>query len=94
MMYMAIGKLDKMLINLKKQAQIEIKAQVEALIFNEVFTIIPAKYFNYSNILFIEYATEFPKHIKRNNYVIERKKRKQPSFGLIYSLALIKKQKL
>ena len=47
------------------------EAQIVALIFNKALIIVLAEYSNYSNVFLIEYAVEFLKQIKINNYAIE-----------------------
>ena len=49
-----------------------------------------AKYFDYSNVFSVENATELPKNIRINEYIIKLKKGKQSLFGSIYSLRQIK----
>ena len=71
----------------KKQAQI--KAQVGALLFNEAFTEVLAEYSDYNNVFLAEYVAEFSENMGINEYAIELKKSKQPSFGPIYSLELV-----
>ena len=46
-------------IYFKKQAQIEIKTYIKALLFNKTLIIILAKYFNYNNVFLIENIIEF-----------------------------------
>ena len=54
MVYIALWKQEKMLVYLKKQALIEDKALIRALIFDEALTVIPAEYCYYSNIFLLE----------------------------------------
>ena len=49
-----------------------------------------AKYSNYNNIFSAKNAALLPKYIRINNHTIELKKDKHLSFGLIYSLELVK----
>ena len=87
-MYIASRKQEKVLMYFKRQVQIKAqsKAQVEALIFDEAPTVIPAEYFYYSNVFLMEYAVKLPDHTGINDHAIKLKKGKQPSFGPIYSL--------
>ena len=78
--YIAIRKREKMLINSKKQVQ------VRALLFNKAPTKVPAEYSNYSNVFSAEYATELSENIRINEYAIKLEDGKQPPFGLIYNL--------
>ena len=48
--HMAIQKREKMPMYLKKQAQIQEKVQVRALIFDEALTIVSVEYSDYSNV--------------------------------------------
>ena len=57
-LHLAIQMQKEMPVHLKRQAQIQNKAQVGTLIFDKALTIIPTEYFNYSNI--------FSKSIQRN----------------------------
>ena len=49
-----------------------------------------AEYSNYNNIFLIENTAKFLKNIKINKRVIKLEESKQPFFGFIYSLKLIK----
>lgn len=60
-----------MLVYLKKQAQIEKKAQVRAFIFDKAFTKIFAEYFNYNNFFSAKNTAELLKHSRMNNYIIK-----------------------
>ena len=86
--YMAIRKQEKMLVHSKKQAH------VGALLFNKAFIEVLAKYFNYSNVFSVKYIVELPKNTGINKHTIKLEKGKQPSFGPIYSLALIELETL
>ena len=79
-----------MVIYLKKQTQIKVKIQVEALLYNKVSIIILIKYSNYSNIFLIKNIIDFFEYIKINDYIIKLEKSKQLFFKLIYNLGLIK----
>ena len=79
-----------MSMHFKKQAQIEVKAQVkaqiEALIFDETPIIVMVKYFDYSNVFSAENVKQLPEHTGINDYTIELEEDKQPTLGQIYSL--------
>ena len=68
------------------EKQVQIKAQVKALLFNKALIEVPVEYSNYSNIFLAEYATELPVNIGINEHTIKLKKDKQPLFRPIYSL--------
>ena len=51
---MAIKQQEKMSVHFKKQTQIQNKAQVRALIFDEALTQVPEEYFDFNNIFLIE----------------------------------------
>lgn len=70
----------------EKQTQIKVEDWVEVFIFNEVSTIVSAKYFNYNNIFPVKYATELLKNIKINEYTIKLDKNKQLFFRSIHNL--------
>ena len=76
----------------KRQAQI--KAQVGALLFNKVFTEIPAEYSNYGDVFSTEYTAELPENTGMNEYAIKLEEGKQPPFGPIYSLRPIELETL
>ena len=78
----------------KRQIQIKIKAQVRALIFDEVSTVILAEYSNYNNIFLIKNVIKLPEYTEINHYVIKLDEEKQLSFGLIYSPGLIELETL
>ena len=63
-------------INLEKQAQIKVKAQVRALLFNKAFTKVLAEYFNYNNIFSAENIVELSENSGINKHVIKLKKDK------------------
>ena len=81
-------------VNLKKQTQIEAKAQVGALIFDKASIVVLAEYSDYSNVFSAEYTAEFLENTGINKYAIKLEEDKQPLFGLIYSLGLIKLETL
>ena len=70
--HVAIREQEKISVHSKRQAHIQDKAHVSALIFNKAPTAIPAKYFNYSNIYSAEYAIELLKHTRVNDHTIEQ----------------------
>ena len=84
--HVAIKKQEKMPVHSEKQAQIQDKAQVKALLFDKAPTEVPAEYSNYSNVFLVENVAELPENTGMNKYAIELKEGKQPSFGPIYSL--------
>ena len=90
--YIAIQEFKKMRVYFKKQALIKTQSrnQIGALLFDEIVTVFPIKYSNYSNILSTENTIALPKHIGINDYVIILEEGKQSPFGLIYNLELIK----
>ena len=51
---------------------------------------IPVKYFDYSNIFSAEYIAKFPEYTRINDHAIKLEEDKQPFFGPIYSLRLVK----
>ena len=66
------------------------QAQVRALLFDKTLTEIPAEYFNYSNVFLVENTVELSENIGINKYAIKLEEDKQPLFGPIYSLELVK----
>ena len=83
-----------MLVYLKKQVQIKMKAQGQDIIFDEAPMAVLAEYFDYRNIFLAEYAAELLEHTRMNNHAIELEKRKQSPFGLIYSLEIVELETL
>lgn len=79
---------------LKKQVQIQDKAQIRALIFDDASIIILVECFNYNNVFLVEYVVELSKHTRMNNYSIKLKEGKQLSFSPIYSLEPIELETL
>ena len=65
---------------------LQIKAQVKALLFNEILIEILVEYSNYNNIFSIEYIAELLKNTGINEHTIELEEGKQPPFRSIYSL--------
>ena len=86
--HVAIQEEEKMLMHLKKLAQIQDKAQVRALLFDKATIEIPAEYSNYSSIFLAENAAKLLKNTGINEHAIKLEKGKQPSIGLIYSMGL------
>ena len=72
----------------------ERQAQVGALLFNEAPTEIPAEYSDYSNVFSAEHAAELPENTGMNEHAIKLEEGKQPLFGPIYSLGLVKLETL
>ena len=91
-MHVVIREQEEMPMYSKRQTQI--KAQVEALLFNEAPTKVLAEYSNYSDIFSAEYAAELLENTRMNEYAIKLKKGKQPPFGPIYSLELVELETL
>ena len=77
-------------LHLKSQAQIKIKVQVGALLFNETSIEVPAEYSNYSNIFPVENVAKLPKNTEINEHAIKLEKDKQLPFGPIYNLDPVK----
>ena len=86
-MHMAIQKQEEMPVHSKRRAQIQDKAQVRALLFDEAPTAVPAEYSDYSNVLLAENAMEISENTGMNEHIIKRKKDNQLPFGLIYNLS-------
>ena len=96
--HMAIREQEEIAMDPDKKAQIEAKsgaqsgtqiqdkAQVGALIFDEAPTEVPAEYSDYSNVFSAENVAEIPENTKINEHAIELEEGKQPTFGPIYSL--------
>ena len=70
-------------------AQIQDKAQVGALLFDEAPTEVLAEYSDYSNVFSTENAAELPENTEMNEHAIKLEEGKQPPFGHIYSLGLV-----
>ena len=77
-----------MLVYSKKQAQ------VGALLFDKVFTEVPAEYFDYNDVFSAENIAELPENTGINEHVIKLEKDKQLLFGPIYSLGPIELETL
>ena len=70
------------------------QVQIRALLFDKAFTEVLAKYFDYSNVFSMEYATELLENTEINEHVIKLKKGKQPPFRSIYSLGPVELETL
>ena len=81
---MAIWEQEKKPIYFKKQAQI--KAQIEALLFNKAFIEVSVKYSDYSNVFSVKNAIKFLKNSRMSDHAIKLEKDKLPPFESIYSL--------
>ena len=62
----------------KKQVQIKSQSgvQIGTLLFNKIFTEVPAEYFNYNNIFLIENVAKFLENTKINKHAIKLKEDK------------------
>ena len=85
-LYVVIWEWEEMLVHSEKWAQIQDIAQVKTLLFAEIFTKVPAEYFNYSNIFLAENTAELLEKTKINEHAIKLEESKQPPFKPIYSL--------
>ena len=74
--------------------QVQIKAQVGALLFNKTLTEILAEYSNYSNVFSAKYAAKLLENTRKNEHAIKLEEGKQPSFEPIYSLGLVELETL
>ena len=81
-------------VHSERQAQIQNKAQVGALLFNKSPTEVPAEYSDYSNVFSVENVTELPENTGINEHAIELEKSKQPPFRPIYSLGPVELETL
>ena len=70
----------------KSGTQIQNKAQVKVLLFDEAPTEVPTEYSNNSNVFSVENIAELPENTGMNKHAIELEEDKQPPFGPIYSL--------
>ena len=91
---MAIWEQEKMPVHAERQAQIQDRAQIGALLFDKALTEVPVEYFDYSNVFSTENAAELSENTEMNEYAIELKEGKQPLFGPIYSLGLVELETL
>ena len=58
-------------VHAEKQAQIQDRTQVGALLFDEAPTEIPVEYSNYSDVFSAENAAELPENTGMNEHAIE-----------------------
>ena len=86
---MAMDPNRKAQVKAQNKAQIQDKAQVGALLFDEALTEIPAEYFDYSDVFLAENAAELPENTGMNEHAIKLEEDKQPPFRPIYSLSSI-----
>ena len=91
---MAIDPDRKSQIKAQSGAQIQDKAQVGALLFDEAPTEVSAEYFDYSDVFLAENAVELPKNTEMNEHAIKLEESKQPTFGSIYSLGQVELETL
>ena len=91
---MAMDPARKTQIEAQSRAQIQDRAQVGALLFNEAPTEVPVEYSDYNNVFLAENAAELPENIGMNEHAIKLGKGKQPPFGLIYSLCPVELETL
>ena len=91
-MYVAIRERGEIPMHFNRQTQI--KAQVGALLFNKAPTEVPAEYSNYNIVFLAVYVVEFLGNTRINEHAIKLEDCKQPLFGLIYSLGLVKLETL
>ena len=92
--HVAIRERKKMLVHFKRQAQIQDKAQVGALLFNKVLTEVPAEYSDYSDVFLAENAAELLENTGINEHVIKLEEDKQLLFKPIYSLGPVELETL
>ena len=76
------------------EKQVQIKAQIGALLFNEAPIEVLVEYSNYSDIFSAEYIAKLSKNTGMNEHTIKLEKSKQPLFGPIYSLESVKLETL
>ena len=70
------------------------RPQIFSLIAGEAPTKFPAEYTNFTDVFFLDLATEHPEYTEINTHVIDLEKSKQPSYGPIYSLGPVKLETL
>ena len=94
--HVVIRKQKKMVVDPGRKAQIEVqsRAQVGALLFNKAPTEVLAGYSDYSNVFSVENTAKLPENTGMNKHTIKLKEDKQPPFGPIYSLGLVKLETL
>ena len=66
------------------------QAQIRALLFDKAFTEVPVECSNYNNVFLAENIAKLPENTRLNEHAIKLEEDKQPLFGLIYSLGLVK----
>ena len=93
-MYVAIREQEEIPVHAERQDQIQDKAQVGALLFDEAPTKVSVKYSDYSNVFSAENAVELPENTGINEYAIKLEESKQASFGPIYSLGPVELETL
>ena len=95
-MHVAIQERKEMVVDPGRKAQI--KAQngvpIGALLFDKALTEVSAKYSDYSNVFLADNPAELSENTRMNKHAIKLEEDKQPSFGLIYSLGLVKLETL
>ena len=69
-------------------------AQIGLLKANKAPTIVPAEYFDYTDVFSSELAAELPEHTGTNDHSIELENVKQPPYGSIYSLGPVELEML
>ena len=77
--HVVIQEQEEMPIHFKRQVQI--KAQVRALLLNKGPTKVLAEYSDYSNIFLAEYVAKLLENTRINEHIIELEEDKQPPFG-------------
>ena len=92
--HVAIQEREEMPVHAEKQAQIQDRAQIGALLFDEAPTWVLVEYSDYSNVFSAENAAELPENTGMNEHAIELEEGKQPSFGPIYSLGPVELETL
>ena len=75
-------------LNLAPRIYLDRKAQIASLLTEEIKIL--DKYSDFTNVLSEKKALEFLERTKLNEYTINLKDGKQPSYGLIYSLGPVK----
>lgn len=70
------------------------RIQIALLITNKAAVKVPKKYEKYIDIFCKKTATKLPKYTRINDHLIYWEEDKQPLYGLIYSLELVKLEML
>ena len=81
-------------IKAQSRVQIQDKAQVGALLFNQIPTEVSVEYSNYSDVFLAENAAELSENTGMIEHAIKLEEGKQPSFGPIYSLGPVELETL